>query len=64
MGKGIVATLAQCIPEQQAALSEVDQIFPAVACAGDTQATFSQWRKQSLMALTKGIEQELPVQLL
>ena len=64
VGKGIVTTLAKCIPEQQIALSEVDQVLPAIACAGDTQAPFSQWREQSLLALTKGIEQELPVQML
>ena len=64
VGQGIVATLAQCIPEQQAALPAVDQVFPAVSRAGGTQATFVEGREQGRMALAEGIEHKLAVQLL
>jgi len=64
VGQGIVATLAQCIPEQQAALPAVDQVFPAVSRAGGTQATFVEEREQGRMALAEGIEHKLAVQLL
>ena len=64
MGQGIVATLAQGIPEQQAALPEVGQVFPAVAGAGRAQVSCVQGREDVLLALAERVEDELGMQAL